>query len=137
MMLREATMEDIASVSERSISRSCVGAMPETIDYIYALDHDGITVATGGLKLLTPTTAWCWMDWSEECLKDTKEVYRTIRDWMEALIEDQGLIRLQAAVRTDFDRAINTVKHLGFKRESVMKKFFDDKDAYLYVKIRI
>ena len=137
MLIRDATPEDSDSVSERSVSRNCVGAIPKTIDLSYAIDHKGVTLAVGGIKLLNATTAWCWMDWSEECLRETALVYRTVRDWLEALIEDMDLVRVQAAVRTDFDRAIRTVEHLGFERESIMRNFFGEKDAYLYAKIGI
>jgi len=132
---REAIQADLDYVGEHSVSMGCFGQMPKRIDYVYTLEHDGKVLGVGGIKLLNPTTAWCWMDLTEEALKRRTVVYRVVKEWLDILIKDMGLIRLMAAVRTDFEEAIRTVEHLGFHQESVLKKFFEDKDAYLYARI--
>jgi len=136
MLFREAIQSDIDYLSDHSVSMGCFGQMPERIDYVYTLEHEGKPLAVGGIKLLNLTTAWCWMDLTEEALKHRKRVYRTIKEWLDVLVEEKGLIRLMAAIRTDFQEAIRTVEHLGFYRESIMPKFSSGTDAYLYVRIK-
>lgn len=135
MIFREANQSDIDHLADHSVSMGCFGQMPERIDYVYTLEHEGEPLAVGGIKLLNTTTAWCWMDLTEEALKHRKRVYRTVKEWLDSLVEEKGLTRLMAAVRTDFQEAIRTVEHLGFYQEAVLTRFFDDKDAYLYARI--
>jgi len=62
--------------------------------------------------------------------------YRVIKEWMDEFVKDKGIIRLQAYIDPNFPEAIRTVQHLGFERESNMRRFYSDRDAYLYVKIQ-
>ena len=92
-------------------------------------------MVVGGFRLLNLTSAWCWMDWTAEALRHKKEVYKTVRDWLDFITKEMGLVRLMACVKTDFPAAIRTIEHLGFCRESIMKHFYGEKDAYLYVRL--
>ena len=134
MDFREATIKDIESVAKRSISRGC-RELPQNIDYVYALEHDGVVLGVGGVKLLNATTAWAWMDWTKEALRFKTWSYRTVKEWLDILIQQRGFRRLMAAVATDFPQAIDTVEHLGFHRESLMPGFYGDESAYLYVRL--
>lgn len=132
---REATDADLETMGEKTVSRGCFDDMPEQTDFIYALEDNGKLLGIGGLKLMHKTTAWGWFDLTDEALKKPFTAYRVIKEWLDQLIKDMGLIRIMAAVDTDFDVAIRTVEHLGFVRESLMCKWKPDKDAYLYVLI--
>ena len=136
MLFRRAIQADLDYVGEHSVSMGCFGEMPEQIDFVYTLEHEGKPLGIGGIKLLNLTTAWCWMDLTEEALNRKKTVYRVVRDWLDILVEDMKLTRLMAAIRTDFEEAIRTVEHLGFYQEAVMKRYFDGNDAYLYARVR-
>jgi RimJ/RimL family protein N-acetyltransferase len=53
---------------------------------------------------------------------------------MEILAKDKGIKRGQAYVDVNFPEAIRLVEHLGFERESIMKRFIGDGDAAMYAR---
>ena len=79
------------------------------------------------------TTAWCWVDMLSH--EDIRTSYRLIKEWIDDFAAAHELKRLQAYVECDFEEAIRLVKHLGFEKESIMKNFMNDKDAYMFVRI--
>lgn len=133
MLFRQANATDIAEVSLTSISRG-IKESPEAIDFVVALEHDGKVLGVGGIKLMVPGTAWVWMDWSKSALSHTSTIYRVTKEWLEQSMRTYCITRAMAAVRPSFQRAIRTVEHLGFHRESTMKRFFGDEDGIMYVK---
>jgi len=132
MEFREATTDDLVEVSKTSISRG-LKEFPESIDRQWALSHEGVVLGVGGIKWLTPTTAWAWMDWAKAALDYKAVAIRLIRDFLRGLMNEDGMLRLMAAVDPAFPAAVRTAEALGFKRESVMPKFFGDKPAIMYV----
>jgi len=134
MKLRESTIEDIEYVAERTASRGIHKDMPGQIDYFYTLEHEGRPLGIGAFKLINLFTAWCWLDTTKESRKHTPAVYRIMSEWMGIFTEEHGIKRLQAYVECDFPEAIRLVEHLGFKKESTMKKFMGDKDAFMFAR---
>jgi RimJ/RimL family protein N-acetyltransferase len=134
MQFREATESDLRIVSKDSISRGC-REFPEAIDLVYALEHDDIVLGVGGLKLMNEHTAWVWMDMHVEARKHIKLIIRLLKRFLDGFASKRGITRLMAAVDVDFPEAIRTVEHLGFHRESRMKAYNGDTDAFLYVKL--
>lgn len=135
MEFRESTKEDLEFAADHSISRGIQKHCPEQIDYCYTLEHEGVPLMVGGFRLINPTTAWCWVDMTDRSGSYLVSSYRVIRDWIDTFVKDHEIKRLQAYVECDFDEAVRMVKHLGFEKESIMKNFMDDKDAYMYVRI--
>jgi len=134
MILRNATAEDVVQVSQDSMSRGCLDRQPEVVDFVYALEHEGVVLGIGGVKLLNPHTAWCWFDLSRAARKHIVAVFRRIRDQLDALSRVHGIGRMMAAVDASFPEAIRTARHLGFEQESVLKDFFGKgKDGLLFV----
>jgi hypothetical protein len=135
MLIREATIEDVLKVAETSISRSCAKQQPDVIDHVFALEHEDVVLAVGGLKLLNLSTAWCWFLMTENARDNIVSVYRHIRNWLDELVKLHNLKRLMAAVEIDFEEGQRTVKHLGFVQESVMPCFVGDKAALMFVRL--
>ena len=133
MEFREATQDDFDFVADHSISRGKPN--PSCIDYVYTLEHEGKPLGIGGFKLMNHDTAWCWFNLTDLAGSHIRTVYRTIKEWMDVFVKDHGLTRLQATVECDFDVAIRTVQHLGFKKESIMKRYVDGRDAFMYVRL--
>ena len=133
MNFRVATSDDVAKANARSISRS--DSNPPIQEYVYALEDEGVVLAVGGMKLMNPTTAWAFMDWTMDALNHPKTLYRVVRDWLDIMMQTHGIVRLMAAVECDFPQAVRTAEHLGFVKESVMPNWTGDKPAYLYVRI--
>ena len=134
MNFREAIQDDFDFVADHSVSRGKVH--PERVDYVYTLEHDGQPLCIGGFKLMNYDTAWCWIDITDIAGSHTVAMYRVIRDWIDSFVEEHGLTRIQATVEIDFTEAIRMVKHLGFKKESIMESYVGGKDAFMYVRLR-
>ena len=132
LQIREATQQDIIEVSKTSISMG-LKDFPPKISYTYALDDNGIILCVGGFLLVTPTVGWVWMDMAEAARSNIYKVYRAIREWIQQYTHDLGITRLMAAVNPDFEEAVRTIDHLGFRLESVMEAFDDDKAFHMYV----
>jgi len=129
---REATKEDFDFVADHSVSR---GKMhPDVIDFVFTLEHEGFPLGIGGFKLMNYDIAWCWVDLTDLAGGHIRTCYRVIKEWIEGFMEEKQLTRLQATVECDFEEAIRMVKHLGFKKESIMKRYVDGKDAFMFVK---
>lgn len=135
MKIRETTREDLDFMADNSISRGIVKNQPDRIEFCYSLEHEGKLLGMGGIRMINLTTAWCWIDMSHNAGGHIIAIYRVIKEWMYELVEDKGIKRLQAYVVTDFPEAVRMVQHLGFEKESILKNFMGDKDAYLYVRL--
>lgn len=135
MEFRATTPEDLAYVAEHSVSRGIQKHAPDQTEFCYTLEHEGVPLCIGGFQLINLRTAWCWVDMTDESSKYIAVAYRTIRDWIDIFIREHDIKRLQAYVECDFTEAIRMVQHLGFKKESIMKNFMGDRDAFMYVRI--
>lgn len=136
MIFRKATQSDIDAVACKSISHS-MKRDPEVLDFVYALEDMGTVIGVGGLKLVTPTTAWVWMDWSEDARGRKVKGYRTAKEFLEVVMEKMCINRAMAAVDPTFDEAVRTVTHLGFVKESRMERFFGNDPADMYVRFAV
>ncbi len=129
-------LADIDFVAAHSISQGVIDKQPDTIDFSYCLEEDGKILGIGGIRLITPTVAWAWVNMAE--YNDSAYVIANrvlaMREWMEKLVQEHGIKRLQAYVDVNFSEAIRLVEHLGFQCESIMKKFIGDGDAWMFVK---
>ena len=135
MEFRETTQEDLDFVADNSISRGIQKKCPEQIDYMFTLEHEGKPLGVGGFRVINPTTAWCWTDWTHLTGKHLVTSYRTVKEYIDIFAKEHKLKRLQAYVECDFTEAIRMVEHLGFTKESTMKNFIGDKDAFMFVRI--
>jgi len=134
MKLRLPVAEDFEYMTEHCINRSREFKQLDAIDELVTLEHDGIPLLVGGFRMINSSTAWCWIDMSDDVSSNLIPVFRVIKGWIDMFIKERDLTRLQSFVRTDFDAAIRMVEHLGFKRESTMKDFFRDGDAFMYTR---
>lgn len=127
---------DVDFVANNSISRGIFHKQPEITDYSYCLEHEGKVLGIGGVRLITPTVAWGWLDITHYAGDHMLTSYRVIKEWMEILCKDKGIKRLQAYVDCSFPEAIRTVEHLGFEKEfdKPMRKFVGNDDAWLFVR---
>ena len=137
MNFRETTQPDLDFMAEHSVSRGIQSKQPESIEYLYTLEHEGNPLGVGGFRLINSTTAWCWVDLSDRVHEGhTIVAYRVIKEWVEIFAKEHGIKRLQAYVACDFPEAVRMVKHLGFYQEGPpMRCFLGEKSAYMYVRI--
>lgn len=135
MEFREMTSEDAAFVAKHSISGTMLDKRPAAVDYSFTLAHEGNILGVGGIQLIIPGTAWAWVDITSFGIPHIKTGYRVISEWMESLVKQHKIHRLQAYVDLAVIPAIRLVEHLGFTRESIMWDFLGDKPAAMYIKI--
>lgn len=135
MEFRETTQADLEYVADHSVSRGIQKYQPEQVDYCYTLEHEGQVLGIGGFRLINLTTAWCWVDITHLAKNHIIVCYRVVKEWMDIFVKEHNLKRLQAYIEMDFPQAVRMAQHLGFKKESIMKNFIGDKDAFMYVKV--
>ena len=132
MIFREMTQQDVRFMKDNSVSRGILKRQPEQMEFTYALEHEGNLLGIGGIRLINLTTAWCWVDMTSIAGEHIIIVYRVIKEWMEKLVEEKELKRLQAYIELDFPEAIRMAQHLGFEKESILEGFLPSGDAFLY-----
>ena len=132
MEFRAMTQADLDYLSEHSISRGIAKKLPDEVEWSYALEHEGVTLGIGGIRLINSTTAWGWLDLSDKAGENIYTVYRVIKEWMEKLCKEKGIKRLQAYTEIGFRDAETLIKHLGFHDESVMFDFIGDLPARMW-----
>lgn len=133
MEFREMRESDAEFVANHSTSRNSFKLLTEDTDFSYALEHEGNILCVGGIRLITPTVAWTWFEFTHFAGSHVTIVYRAIKDWRDNLCKLHGIQRLQAYVDIEFPEAIRMAQHLGFHRESLMENFIGDKPAAMYV----
>jgi hypothetical protein len=136
MKLRLPTPEDFDYVREHSISRGIKEQYYGTVDYDCACEHEGILLGVGGIKLLTPYSALCWMDWTEDARDHKIAGYRLVKEWLDDLMAKLELVCVIAYVRANFMEGRRTVEHLGFDQNGVVPYVFGPAESAIeYVKI--
>jgi hypothetical protein len=136
MRLRDATQTDFDFVAANSAFPQHSFKEPSQSIYCVALEQDNDVVAVGGLAMITTTTAWAFCEITTFATEHKIELVRNMRDYLDMMILDLGLTRLQAWVDPSRPEAIKLVKHLGFVDEFIMKDFLGfDKPAIMFVKL--
>tara|TARA_R100001377_G_scaffold10829_2_gene5432 strand:+ start:1318 stop:1758 length:441 start_codon:yes stop_codon:yes gene_type:complete len=97
-----------------------------------AIDN-GYLIACAGIIPLWSGVGEAWFLGSERLHEYTKPIIRAVKKDFKRMIEEHNLIRVQAAVRKDWDEAQRFAKFLGFKDEGLMEKFGPDGSDYYRV----
>jgi len=92
------TKEDYEYLKNHSVSRGIFKNTPEVIEYSFSLEHENKLLGSGGFRMINLTTAWCWLDLTENSRKHRVESYRVIKEWLEIFVKDKGIKRLQAYI---------------------------------------
>jgi RimJ/RimL family protein N-acetyltransferase len=135
MEFRLTIPEDLEFMKDNSESRGIQKHEPVQITYQYTLDDDGVILGVGGFRLINQHTAWCWVDLTSIGKRQAIATYRVIKEWIDIFVDEHDLKRIQAYVDPEYEAAIRTVEHLGFKKESIMEKFLGNRDAFMFVRV--
>jgi hypothetical protein len=136
MRLRDATPSDIEFVETHPAFPGYYVKEPMQSAYCVALEQDGNVVAVGGLLLVTKTCAWVWCEVTTFAADNKIELVRNMRNYLDMMVMDLGISRLQAWIDPEREEAIRLVQHLGFVEEYEMKNFLGvDKSAMMYIKL--
>ena len=135
MNFREITPDDLAYMETHTRYPEIYKGGVGQVDYIYALEDDGRTLAIGGFRMITKETAWCWVDMSDAGVKNRFTLYRTICEWIEKFCDTMNIWRLEACVKQNYPEGMILVEHLGFEATGTKRNFFGKQNAVLYVKL--
>ena len=141
MIFRPATQEDLAFVRnnpfEGAVKNYPYMKVPD--ENTYAVVYEGALVAVGGVQVKWEGVGLFWLILTADCKKEGIHGLRAlyaIREKIEELTKKNNLHRAEAAIRTDFSRAIAMIEALGFEREGLMRQYYPDKtDGFLYSKV--
>lgn len=141
MEFRQATQEDLAFVRQNPFEDAvkCYPYMQCPDENTYAVVYEGSLVAVGGLYVRWEGVGLLWLMLTADSKKDGLHGLRAlnaIKEKTEYLISKNNLWRAEAIIRVGFDKAIEMIEFLGFKREATLEKYMPDKtDGYLYKRI--
>jgi hypothetical protein len=96
MNFRIGTAEDLELMATLSINKKCDRKLQEVIDHFYTLEHNGEILGVGGFRMIVPTCAWCWVDFSEYGVHHIRETYRVTKEWIDGWVGKMKIKRLQA-----------------------------------------
>ncbi len=141
MEFRPATQEDLVYVRENPFEGAVKNYpyMECPDDNTYCVIYESAIVAVGGVQVPWEGRGQFWLIMTAECKKfgihGLRALY-AIKEKIEELVKKNNLWRGEAAIRTDFSRAIGMIESLGFERKCLMEQYWPDKtDAYLYSKV--
>ena len=140
MELRPTTQSDINLVrsqpfDDRVKTYPCMTPMGDCVTGV----HHGLIWGVGGVVVHYEGMGEFWLMLIKDFKRDINgsSILRDIMFFVEDKIEEHGLFRAQAVIRTDFKAAIKMIEFLGFEREGLMKQYLPGQaDAYMYSRIK-
>jgi hypothetical protein len=136
MKIRPMTFADGEFVREHSAFKEFYQKEPSQMVYSVAVEQDNDVIAVGGLVQITRNTAWAWCEITTFVENHKIELVRLMREYLDMMVKELRLSRLQAWIDPTRPEAIRLICHLGFIEEYEMKDFLGpDKPAMLYMKL--
>ena len=84
----------------------------------YTLVIDDQIIGCGGVVLMSHRIGEAWTLLSSLFYKYPKTSYKTIKQYLQQIIEKEKLKRIQAVIYPNQNRAIRFIEHLGFHNET-------------------
>ena len=102
----------------------------------FSLIDNGNLIVSGGIVPIFEGLGEAWLEPSDKITDYKLRMIKTLRHHIDKITEEDGLRRLQAAVRADFPEAVRFIEFMGFKREGLMEAYGPDgSDYFLYARI--
>ena len=105
--------------------------------YAWSGWYGDVLVGAGGIRIYWEGVADGWLIISKNTPDESKvKLVLLFRAKLNELMEQHGLWRVQAFIRSDFDKGISLIKALGFEYEGTMRKYAPDgTDMMIYAKV--
>lgn len=84
---------------------------------------DGEVVWCGGITLTKWHRGEAWLLLSTAFFKHVKESYKAIKAYLSNVMKEHGLVRVQAMIDPENDRAKRLAEHLGFHEEGLLRSY--------------
>ncbi len=91
-----------------------------------AIECDGHIIGCAGIEIPWDGLGELWGMFVKDAGSYTMRFARRVKPLVYGWIEEYHLNRLQAPLRVDFPAGIRMIEWIGFKRESVMRKYHPD-----------
>jgi RimJ/RimL family protein N-acetyltransferase len=112
------------------------GRMLATSSKAYTGLYKGRVLGCVGLVPWWPGMMDLWMYLGKDAFVQKKQGLKALRWFMEHLTKEMNLHRIQAVVKTDFEKGHRFAKFFGFKDEGVMEQYGPNKESFnRYAKI--
>ena len=116
------------------VSRFVEGVVVDDMAFTGVID--GEIIACGGIYPIWENVGEAWFLGTDYVNKYPIIVTKTIRKYLKDLMFNNKLHRVQAHVRSDWDRANRWIEFLGMQKEGVVRKFSPDgRDHILFSKV--
>jgi RimJ/RimL family protein N-acetyltransferase len=132
------TLEHVNNFAHTETSFDVPSVLSFCIDYpnirpmMSFMDNDRV-VFICGLSFISEGVWEAWLIPSKIMHNYAKSAVRSMRDFTTWLLSDFPAHRIQIAVLAEHEK---WAKSLGFQFESIVKKYHNQRDHYMYVKVR-
>jgi hypothetical protein len=104
----------------------------------YTVYFEGQKMMCGGVNIFWPGVGEAWAYISPKIAVFKRPLLVYTRQYLDHMMETEGLWRLQAVVRSDFPAALRFARHLGFEVESKLIGYGIDKtDCFMFTKVKL
>lgn len=130
-MADDIELHDQQAISRASLSRSSI-AMAVEGGMALAAVHQGKIIGMAGIYDRWEGCGLAWALFSSSLEQHRFGVFKLLK----RALDTTPLSRVEAYVVEDHAAGHNLLLHLGFEKEGVMRKFWQDRDHALYAKVR-
>lgn len=97
---------------------------------------DGLLIVIAGVGIMWEGVGHAWSVPGVYADDYKVSFYKAIKSYLDKVIKENDLHRVQCYVHVDYVISQKYVEHLGFEREGLLRKFGSDKaDYYIYARL--
>lgn len=100
-------------------------------NWAYTLIVDGVPVVCAGILLQDWNNGEAWALFSSSYKQHKLYLYRMIKAALRAAFHENGLVRIQATIDTQYPENVKWIESLGFEYEGRLRKFGMQGQDYL------
>lgn len=96
---------------------------------------DGKPTCVAGVTMIWKGVGEAWALMANGYEKHAFFIHRNVIRFMDRIIIEYNLNRVQAVAQSENQKACHWLVHLGFKREGLMKKYFFGRDFWRFARV--
>ena len=104
----------------------------------FTLFIDGQIIFASGVVIVRDwVMGEAWTLTSPLFFKYIKTCYKAVKTYLDRIISDNGLVRVQSLIEVKYEWGDRWMKHLGFEREGILKHYGPNcQDYVIYSRVR-
>jgi len=140
VQVRPFEPDDLLMIQAREPDSSIAAGIPDLVESARLYEKygpaftgliDGVPLAAAGLVIIWPGVATGWAFTSAMVPKYRLSFHRTIKQYLDMLVRERNLHRVQVEIPVSHTVSREWVKRLGFHEEGIMRQFGADKSDYV------